>query len=353
MPFIENLIERNKKLYMTRVRSDAANRFNTVVQVAYYLLGNIYEEERAKKDASVENLLTEENLVNSLLACSVEIVNSAYNNPMQFPWILECFDLNAFVFYRIIEPVVMNHRDLLTLPIIRHLQRIEEQCLESYVWVDGSPVWDWLRDHPEVPTCEASQAHVGRVGAVNGVQRNLFPVPSTATEAVKSGESATLTNVVPDLTGLHAAIGVAGGQGGGGVGSSVAPATPGTTPRKRSMTMFFRKFYIQAFMRLETLFKDLDMGEAAQLNEVWTIFEHVIVHDLKMMRNRHLDQLIMCAVYVYAKAKKPHVRNGQFKTIMQKYRNQPHSSSHVYRAVYIGPATKEALNAIKADEQSE
>lgn len=334
---------------MTRVRSDVGNRFNTVVQVAYYLLGNIYEAELSRKSGNVENLLTDENLINSLLACSVEIVNSAYNNPMQFPWILECFELKAFVFYRIIEPVVLNHRDLLTYHVISHLQRIEEQCMESYVWVDGSPVWDLLRDAPLVPTCEASKAHVtlGTVaaGATNGVQRNLFP---TAMAGGGGGIDADV--VFPELASLHAAIGVAGVVGGGGDGSG--PTTPATTPRKRSMTMFFRKFYIQAFKRLETLFKDCQMGEAALLTEVWTIFEHVVVNHLELMRNRHLDQLIMCAVYVYAKAK-PHVRNGSFKTIMQKYRNHPHRSSHVYRAVYIGPATEDALKAIQAEEQSE
>lgn len=336
--FIEALLERNKKLYMTRVRSDAGNRFHTVVQVAYYLLGNIYEAERARKDTSVENLLTEENLINSLLACAVEIVNSAYNNPMQFPWILECFELKAFVFYRIIEPVVLNHRDLLTCHVIRHLQRIEEQCMESYVWVDGSPVWDMLREEPLVPTCEASRAHVGLMMGGGHVQRNLFPGAATAV-------STDPLELVPvELAGLHATIGVGGG------GSQ--PVTPGSTPKKRSMTMFFRKFYIQAYNRLQTLFNDLDMGDAAQLTEVWTIFEFVVVHHLELMRNRHLDQLIMCAVYVYAKAK-PHVRNGQFKTIMQKYRNQAHSSSHVYRGVYIGPATEDALQAMKAQEQGE
>lgn len=323
---------------MTRVRSDVGNRFHTVVQVAYYLLGNIYEAERARKETSVENLLTDENLINSLLACAVEIVNSAFNNPMQFPWILDCFDLKAFVFYRIIEPVVLNHRDLLTSHVIRHLQRIEEQCMESYVWVDGSPIWDHLRDEPLVPTCEASRAHVCLGGGNNGVQRNLFGGGG-------GGGGERIELVPPELAGLHAAIGVVSGAGGDG-----APVTPGSTPKKRSRTMFFRKFYIQAYNRLQTLFTDLDMGDAAQLTEVWTIFEFVIVHHLELMRNRHLDQLIMCAVYVYAKAK-PCVRNGQFKTIMQKYRNQPHSSSHVYRGVYIGPATEDALKAIKAEEQ--
>lgn len=335
--FIQSVIERNKKLYLTRVRQDVGNRFHTVVQVAYFLLGNFYEAERQRKKESVENLLTDENFLNSLLACSVEIVNSAYHNPMQFPWILECFELKAFVFYKIIEPVVQNHRDLLTCHVIKHLQRIEEQCMESYVWVDGSPVWDLLGEDALAPTCEASRAHVGAMG--NGVQRNLFATGGGGDAAGASGELV----VPPELASLHATIGV-GGAGNGGS----QPATP----KKHSMTMFFRKFYIQAFNRLQTLFKDLEMGDTAQLTEVWTIFEYVIVHHLELMRNRHLDQLIMCAVYVYGRTK-PDVRNAQFKTIMQKYRNQPHSSSHVYRGVYLGPSTEAALQAVKEQDKGE
>lgn len=34
---------------------------------------------------------------------------------------------------------------------------------------------------------------------------------------------------------------------------------------------------------------------------MWTCFEYTIVNHIELMQERHLDQIIMCAVYVIAK----------------------------------------------------
>uniref|UniRef100_A0A3P8RN51 Retinoblastoma-associated protein B-box domain-containing protein n=1 Tax=Amphiprion percula TaxID=161767 RepID=A0A3P8RN51_AMPPE len=50
------------------------------------------------------------------------------------------------------------------------------------------------------------------------------------------------------------------------------------------------------------------------------------------MMDRHLDQLLMCAVYVMAKVTK---EDKSFQNIMKCYRTQPQASSNVYRSVLI------------------
>lgn len=35
--------------------------------------------------------------------------------------------------------------------------------------------------------------------------------------------------------------------------------------------------------------------------KVWTCLEYVIIHHTELLKDRHLDQMIMCAVYVIAK----------------------------------------------------
>lgn len=38
-------------------------------------------------------------------------------------------------------------------------------------------------------------------------------------------------------------------------------------------------------------------------HKIWTCFEHSLVAHIDLMRDRHLDQLILCALYVGAKVR--------------------------------------------------
>lgn len=76
----------------------------------------------------------------------------------------------------------------------------------------------------------------------------------------------------------------------------------------------------------------LNLGEE-DLKKIWTNLEHSISHyALALLRDRHLDQLIMCAIYVICKVTN---QNREFRTIMHHYRDLPQSASYVYRKVLI------------------
>lgn len=59
------------------------------------------------------------------------------------------------------------------------------------------------------------------------------------------------------------------------------------------------------------------------------------------MKNRHLDQLLMCAVYVVCKLAEV---NSTFTEIMRCYRLQPQAESQIYRSVFIKSANEEQNN---------
>ncbi len=51
--------------------------------------------------------------------------------------------------------VIIRTEDSLPRDVVKHLQRIEEQILESRAWVSSSPLWDAIaRDPQGVPSCE-------------------------------------------------------------------------------------------------------------------------------------------------------------------------------------------------------
>lgn len=74
------------------------------------------------------------------------------------------------------------------------------------------------------------------------------------------------------------------------------------------------------------------------LQKIWTIFEYSITKKCQLMRDRHLDQLLMCAIYVFG-------RNAKFQTtfkdIMLSYRKQPQTTSDVYRDVHMNESDRE------------
>uniref|UniRef100_A0A8C4QGK2 Retinoblastoma-like protein 1 n=1 Tax=Eptatretus burgeri TaxID=7764 RepID=A0A8C4QGK2_EPTBU len=110
----------------------------------------------------------------------------------------------------------------------------------------------------------------------------------------------------------------------------VAPQRLDSKPRRTgSLALFFRKVYHLASVRLQDLCNKLDMLPDLRA-KVWTCFEHVLVHCTDLMMDRHLDQLLMCCIYVMAK-----VTNEErtFQQIMRWYRSQPQAQSHVYRSV--------------------
>uniref|UniRef100_A0A663MDQ0 RB transcriptional corepressor like 2 n=1 Tax=Athene cunicularia TaxID=194338 RepID=A0A663MDQ0_ATHCN len=105
-----------------------------------------------------------------------------------------------------------------------------------------------------------------------------------------------------------------------------------TRPRKMgSLALFFRKVYHLASVRLRDLCVKLDISDELR-KKIWTCFEYSLVHCPEIMMDRHLDQLLMCAIYVMAKVTK---EDRSFQNIMRCYRTQPQAKSHVYRSVLI------------------
>lgn len=76
-------------------------------------------------------ILNVEKLHMMLLASSVEIVIYAYATSHKFPWVLECFNIDAFYFYKLIEVIVLNHEGILNRDLIKHLNAVSLNNLKK------------------------------------------------------------------------------------------------------------------------------------------------------------------------------------------------------------------------------
>lgn len=91
-------------------------------------------------------------------------------------------------------------------------------------------------------------------------------------------------------------------------------------------------------MRLRELCERLDVENELR-SQMWTMFEYTLVHHIDLMCERHIDQLMMCAVYVMAKVTS---KDRPFQEIMRNYRLQPQAESHVC-ILYLFPDEKLGL----------
>ncbi|CAL8078015.1 unnamed protein product [Calicophoron daubneyi] len=102
--------------------------------------------------------------------------------------------------------------------------------------------------------------------------------------------------------------------------------------RHDSLAIFFRQIYLLASLRLRDLCERLNLNREV-LAKVWTCVEQVIIHDTELLRDRCLDQILLCCLYSVCKVAL--YRPLSFVDIIQVYRMQPQSNRDIYRRVLI------------------
>uniref|UniRef100_A0A224YXN4 Rb retinoblastoma tumor suppressor related protein n=1 Tax=Rhipicephalus zambeziensis TaxID=60191 RepID=A0A224YXN4_9ACAR len=250
-----------------------------------------------------------------------------YNSQREFPWILEVFNLKSYHFCKITEPLIRAEKGLWR-EVIKHLNQIEEQILECHAWKDDSPLWDVIsRAQQNIPQCkevfpqwriETFQESLRNDDNGNGAASVAHPSPGCS----RSNQG--------HLDANRAAL-----------QRSSAPSSPEASgdnrpPRCDSLALFFRKVYHLAAVRFFDMCERLSNQKGIQKDiqhKIWTCFEHSLVAHIDLMRDRHLDQLLMCALYVGGKVTNFEVIN--FEAILKCYREQSPKKSHVYRRVYL------------------
>ncbi|KAM6053530.1 retinoblastoma-like protein 1 isoform 2-T2 [Chlamydotis macqueenii] len=408
----------------------AANRLKLAEILYYKILETIMvQETRRLHGKDLTALLEQDVFHRSLMACCLEIVLFAYSSARTFPWIIEVLDLRPFYFYKVIE-VLIRSEEGLSRDMVKHLNSIEEQILESLAWTRDSALWSALQaSENKVPTCEevifpsnfeASNGGSGlghlpmmplspiihpRVKEVRtdlggilrrdmqplspisvheryssptagSAKRRLFgddspkemQMEKILTEGTKltiapaSSIAAEKVSVSPGQTVLTMTTATVSGKTGQKVSiplhgqpckmEAQAPChlqvnqaqevhlSAGSKPKKTgSLALFYRKVYHLASVRLRDLCLKLDVSNDLR-RKIWTCFEFTLVHCADLMKDRHLDQLLLCAFYIMAKITK---EERTFQDIMKSYRNQPQANSHVYRSVLLRNISDDVL----------
>ncbi|XP_071888656.1 retinoblastoma-associated protein isoform X5 [Anas platyrhynchos] len=112
-----------------------------------------------------------------------------------------------------------------------------------------------------------------------------------------------------------------------------AASSQSQKPQKStSLSLFYKKVYLLAYNRLHTLFFRL-LSEHPDLEHlIWTLFQHTLQNEYELMRDRHLDQIMMCSMYGICKVKNVDLR---FKIIVSAYKELPNTNQETFKRVLI------------------
>ncbi|XP_071443749.1 retinoblastoma-like protein 1 isoform X2 [Hetaerina americana] len=360
----------------------AKRRLQFAERLYYKLLENILIGEKKKKPSLDLSVLLEHQVFHeTLFACCLEIVIYSYNSQRTFPWILDVLGIEAYYFYKVIELIVLAE-DQLSRDMVKHLNFIEEQILESMAWKSDSPVWDAIAESGlPVPSCEdvslpgqiSSDSPNGTVEPTSVYTASSSPLPNPMIRRLamgtvndrpalkpiqgENGERYIPISYMPSpgsvIIQAHHAVGsvqTPGMQTGSiSLRTGQMPSRTATTPtaimnterkpkRTGSLGLFFRKFYHLAWVRMQELCKELHIDENDLRRKIWTFFEHTIINHTDFMCDRHVDQILMCSVYVICRVTK---NEKTFTDIMGCYRKQPQCASHIYRSVLLSSSRKQ------------
>uniref|UniRef100_A0A3Q3J8Y2 Retinoblastoma-like protein 1 n=1 Tax=Monopterus albus TaxID=43700 RepID=A0A3Q3J8Y2_MONAL len=409
----------------------AENRLKLAEILYYKILENVMVQEMKRLQGKDMSVLLEQDIFHcSLMACCLEVVLFSYSSQRTFPWIINVFKLAPFYFYKVIE-VFIRSEEGLSRDMVKHLNSIEEQVLESRAWTSDSALWSALQAaENRVPTVEevnfSSNLDSGS-GLTSGgpsylplltlspiihprirefrsgldnvppsplsvhdrysspaagslVKRRLFGddppqlrkvcaalltgnqpltvavlVPRSiaynpdrlmdgcaetsclltlhklvmlivfAVAARSNDCTITLIPVQPCDSTAQFLVTASPSRAATAHTTSEAQTGNGRPRRTGSLALFFRKVYHLASVRLRDLCARLDISSELR-GKIWTCFEHAVVHCTDLMKDRHLDQLLLCSISIISKITKETLT---FQDIMKYYRSQPQASSHV------------------------
>ncbi|NXP04259.1 RB protein, partial [Thinocorus orbignyianus] len=305
-----------------------SQRYKLGVRLYYRVMESMLKSVRQALITSflLSKLLNDNIFHTSLLACAVEVVMATYGRnasqsdgtstetDLSFPWILSVFDLKAFDFYKVIESFIKAEPSL-TREMIKHLERCEHRIMESLAWQSGSPLFDLIKQSKEREgqTDQPEPAsNLNMPFQHNHTAADLYLSPVRSPKKKASGPSPS-ANSTPD--------------------AQSAPNPQTQKPQKStSLSLFYKKVYLLAYLRLRTLFSRL-LSEHPDLEPlIWTLFQHTLQNEYELMRDRHLDQIMMCSMYGICKVKNVDLR---FKTIVSAYKELLNTNQETFKRVLI------------------
>lgn len=250
----------------------------------------------------------------SLLTCSTEIIAFTYElQEFQFPKSMKLVNqTNAFEISKLIDNLFIYEKNL-PIVIQQHLKHIDQKILQSFIWKEDSVIFELLLKggkHQEEYLFEKSKErftkHFYSRDSINSTQTSVHTTPINKKHQLTHHSSYQIQLLSP-----------------------MKP--PGSTFRSSSLEIIFRKLIDLIIHRINQLVNELSHANILD-NTVITMIKILTQKYSLLLKNRHLDQIIICTVYGVARALKIDIT---FRKILQYYKNQWQAEAFVWKKVLI------------------
>lgn len=301
-----------------------SQRYKLGVRLYYRVMESMLKSEEERLSIQNFSKLLNDNIFHmSLLACALEVVMATYSRStsqnldtgtdLSFPWILNVLNLKAFDFYKVIESFIKAEANL-TREMIKHLERCEHQIMESLAWLSDSPLFDLIK---QTKDREGSAEHLESACTLSLSLQNNHTAADMYLSPIRS----------PKKKGSTAHVNSANAE------AQATSAFQSQKPLKStSLSLFYKKVYRLAYLRLNTLCARLLSDHPELEHIIWTLFQHTLQNEYELMRDRHLDQVMMCSMYGICKVKNIDLK---FKIIVTAYKELPHAVQETFKRVLI------------------
>uniref|UniRef100_A0A3Q2IAT0 Retinoblastoma-associated protein n=1 Tax=Equus caballus TaxID=9796 RepID=A0A3Q2IAT0_HORSE len=302
-----------------------SQRYKLGVRLYYRVMESMLKSEEERLSIQNFSKLLNDNVFHmSLLACALEVVMATYSRStsqnldtgtdLSFPWILNVLNLKAFDFYKVIESFIKAEANL-TREMIKHLERCEHRIMESLAWLSDSPLFDLIK---QAKDREGPADHLESACTLNLPLQNNHTAADMYLSPVRSPKKKGSTTRVNSTANAEA--------------QATSAFQTQKPVKSTSLSLFYKKVYRLAYLRLNTLCTRLLSDHRELEHIIWTLFQHTLQNEYELMRDRHLDQIMMCSMYGICKVKNIDLK---FKIIVTAYKDLPHAVQETFKRVLI------------------
>ncbi|KAI9908343.1 hypothetical protein PsorP6_002829 [Peronosclerospora sorghi] len=230
---------------------------NLSVVLFYRVLEPLLLSERKRlRNNDFSKLLNNDVFLAALFACSAEVVLKAYSLiTISYPFLLEHLHVNAFHFVTTSESFV-KYAPNLPSALKKHMGDVKDRILDSLVWRSDSALYQLLARARRVTTTEPRTP----------VPSDLPSTPSLSDGSERRGHG----------------------------------AENGARNHAPVLRLFYRMVFSRAATRIYQLCSLLGLDSTDQ-SQVWTAMKECITSHQHLLKDRHLDLIVLCNIYAVCK----------------------------------------------------
>ncbi|XP_043953733.1 retinoblastoma-like protein 2 [Gambusia affinis] len=277
--------------------------FSAATSLYYTILENLTaNQERLKSgDGVISHFLEDDFRHRCLVACCLQITLKSTFRVSDVTLLLKVFKLDPYLFLEVHNQFLLRFRKEKFMDSVRCFKPIGTSVLESSVWASHSRLWEKIKDNEGFPPFKHQQT------SPTNVEGQPESKPQEA-DVILEAESSTTSD--------HQHC-------------SSAVSRPKGQP---FLHHFARMVYSEMGERLREMCFKLQVSDELK-SKMWTCLENSLTQHTSLMKDRHLDHLLISTMYIMAKTTKNKLT---FEEIVEHYKTEPYTNESV---------SKEMLNS--------